>query len=134
MPTQHLLYKRGDLYWCDPDPKLVDTLGSEQKGDRVWLIVSIEQLSRGKCVVGLPLSRHIEKSGPPHLITIPASEITMIDGNLAIDRVALTDQIRCLDKTRLRKKAGFVTSRALLSALTGLDRLLGRQYPSPKAN
>jgi len=134
MPSQQPIYKQGDTYWCDPDPRTLDTIGSEQKGDRIWLIVSIEQLHRGKCVVALPLSRHTEKGAVPHLITVPANEITMVDGSPAINRLALTDQIRCLDKTRLGKKSGCVSHRALLSIFTGLDRLFGRQFPSPKSN
>lgn len=134
MPSQQAAYNQGDLYWCDPDPQLVDTVGSEQQGDRPWLILSIPTLIRGKCIVGLPLSRHTEKTGPPHLIVVPDAFITMVDGSPCITRVALTDQIRCLDKTRLRKKAGFITPRAVRSVLMGLDRLFGRQFPSPRAN
>ena len=135
MPNQQPIFNQGDLYWCDPDPQLVDQVGSEQKGDRIWLIVSVPRLSRGNCIVGLPLSRHTEKGGvAPHLIIVPDVEITMVDGNPSITRLALTDQIRCLNKTRLRKKAGFISRRALFSTLSGLDSLFGRQYPSPKAN
>jgi mRNA-degrading endonuclease toxin of MazEF toxin-antitoxin module len=53
--------KQGDIYWCEPDPQ--DTVGSEQEGDRPWLVTSIASLHRGNCVVGLPLSRHMEKAG-----------------------------------------------------------------------
>lgn len=74
--------------------------------------------------MGLPLSRHIEKAGA-HLIKVPKTEITMEDGNPAIDRVALTDQIRALDKTRFRKKAGFISIRAINAILLGLDYLFG---------
>lgn len=133
MPNPPQTYKQGDLYWCDPDPKQTDTVGSEQKGDRVWLIISTERLHRGNCLVALPLSRHVEKVAqyaPPHLIKIPASKITMEDGNPAIDRVALTDQIRSIDKTRLRRKAGYISRQAVLGVLTGLDFLFGRQYAS----
>lgn len=82
-------------------------------------------LPRGNCVVGLPLSRHTEKA-VAHLIQVPVSEITM-DGNDAnINRVALTDQIRALDKRRLRRKLGHVSPRAVTSILLGLDYLFGR--------
>lgn len=125
--------KQGDLYWCDPDPNLVDTQGSEQQGDRIWLIVSFERCHRGNCVVGLPLSRHTEKA-VAHLTMVPAEMITMVDGNPAINRVALTDQIRALDKTRLRKKAGFISPRALRGVFTGLDSLFNRQIMSPPSS
>jgi len=121
------LYRQGETYWCEPDPN--DTVGSEQAGDRIWLIVS--QSTRAKCIVGLPLSRHTDKAGPPFLIPIPSSEIKVIDGGPEMDRIALTDQIRCLDKSRLRKQSGSVTKRALYSIFSGIDRMMGRSYTIP---
>ena len=56
----------------------------------------------------------------------------MQDGNQPVNRVALTDQIRCLDKTRLRKKAGFVSTRAMNAIKLGLDALFGN-CPVPPA-
>ncbi len=116
--------KQGELYFCEPDPQ--DIVGSEQEGDRIWVIVSIPRLHRGKCVVGLPLSRHMEKAGA-HLIKIPLQEITVEGSDPNIDRVALTDQIRALDKTRFRRKFGYVSSRAITSIMLGLDYLFGRE-------
>jgi mRNA-degrading endonuclease toxin of MazEF toxin-antitoxin module len=115
---------QGDIYFCEPDPQ--DTVGSEQGGDRPWVIVSIPQLRRGNCVVGLPLSRHTEKA-VAHLIKVPLQEITVEGTDPNIDRVALTDQIRCLDKSRFRRKFGHISKRALTSIFDlGLDRLFGR--------
>lgn len=114
---------QGELYWCEPDPN--DTVGSEQEKERPWVIVSIPRLNRGNCVVGLPLSSHVEKAGA-HLIKIPKNEITMDDGKPSIDCVALTDQIRALDKTRFGKRAGFVSIRAINAILLGLDYLFGK--------
>jgi mRNA-degrading endonuclease toxin of MazEF toxin-antitoxin module len=130
MPTAPTVIKQGETYWCEPDPK--DTEGSEQKGDRVWLIISVSQLHRGNCVVALPFSRHIEKKAA-HLIQIPKNEITVEDGSTPIDRVALTDQIRTLDKTRLRKKAGYVSVRAINAVKLGLDYLFGNS-PVPRSS
>jgi len=130
---QATVYKQCELWWCDPDPQLTDTVGREIQKDRPWLIVSTERLHRGDCVVGLPMSRHVGKA-LAHLIQVPASEITMVDGTMSIDRVALTDQIRSLSKLRLRKQAGYITRPALLAVMVGLDRYLGRVYPNPKAH
>jgi mRNA-degrading endonuclease toxin of MazEF toxin-antitoxin module len=117
------LIKQGELYFCEPDPQ--DTVGSEQEGDRPWVIVSIPELRRGRCVVGLPLSRHMEKAGA-HLIKVPLQEITMDDkDDPNIDRVALTDQIRALDRLRFRRRLGHVSPRAVTSILLGLDYLFG---------
>jgi len=129
MQSPPQLFRQGDTYWCEPDPQ--DTVGSEQKGDRIWLIVSLR--SRGNGVVALPLSRHVEKATLPFLITVPSTEITTVDGTQPVDRVALTDQIRNLDKSRLRKKSGAVSRRALLAIFAGIDYMLGRHFPHPKA-
>src|SRR5271166_3170663 len=131
MLTSPTTYNQGELYWCNPDPEVTDTVGSEQRGDRIWVIISVPRCHRGRCVVGLPLSRHIEKSGG-HLIQIPSDEITMVDGNPSIIRVALTDQLRALDKSRLRRKAGYISRRAIPSILDlGLDYLVGRKPITP---
>jgi len=122
------LINQGEIYFCEPDP--ADTVGSEQEGDRPWVIMSIPRLNRGNCVVGLPLSRHVEKACA-HLIKIPATEQTMDDPtqDTAIDRVALVDQIRALDKTRFRRKLGFVSVRAITAINLGLDYLFGDATP-----
>lgn len=121
MPSPLIVSQR-EMYWCEPDPN--DTEGSEIEKDRPWVVVSISALHRGNCVVGIPLSTQMHKARA-HLIAVPKNEITMDDGTPSVDCVALTDQIRALDKTRFRRKAGFVSQRALDSILLGLQRLLG---------
>ena len=91
------IYNQGDIYFCDPDPKVADTVGVEHKGDHVWVIVSVARCHRGNAVVGVPLSRHMNKAGG-HLTQIPASVINYGSGEDKLNRVALTDQIRTLDK------------------------------------
>jgi mRNA-degrading endonuclease toxin of MazEF toxin-antitoxin module len=120
---------QGSLYWCDPEP--TDTVGAEHAGDHIWVIISLPRYHRGNCAVALPLSRHVEKARG-HLIKVTAGEITMEDNNPSIDRVALTDQIRALDKTRFRKKAGFISQRAIFAILLGLDYLVGNA-PEPRS-
>jgi mRNA-degrading endonuclease toxin of MazEF toxin-antitoxin module len=119
MPSP-VIVKTGEIYWCEPDPQ--DTVGSEQEKDRPWVIVSATNLHRGNCVVGLPLSKHIEKARG-HLIGIPKGELKMDGTAASYDCVALTDQIRALDKTRFRRKAGHISQRGLDSILLGLQRL-----------
>src|SRR5271156_2263729 len=74
MPISPTTYNQGDAYWCDPDPLVVDTEGSEQKGDRIWVVLSVPRCHRGRCLVAVPLSQHVEKAGG-HLIKIPQSQI-----------------------------------------------------------
>lgn len=116
------IVKTGEMYWCEPDPK--DTVGSEQEKDRIWVIVSLDEFHRGNCVVGVPLSTKVHKA-VAHLVKIPSVHLTMIDGHVPQDCVALTDQIRALDKTRLRRRAGRISKGGLSSILLGLQRLFG---------
>jgi mRNA-degrading endonuclease toxin of MazEF toxin-antitoxin module len=117
-----IIIKTGDLYWCEPDPN--DTVGSEQEKDRPWVIVSLTKFHRGNCVVGVPLSVRVHKA-VGHLIKIPAAHLTMDGGEPSQDCVALTDQIRALDKTRFKRKAGCISPQGLNSILLGLQRLFG---------
>lgn len=122
MPIFPPVVRQREMYWCEPDPK--DTVGSEQEKDRIWVIVSVDALHRGNCVVGVPLSTRTNKA-VAHLIQIPRAELQMEPGTQAVDCVALTDQIRALDKTRFRKKAGTISERGLAAIQLGLQRLLG---------
>ncbi len=122
IPPTTIINQR-DMYWCEPDPN--DTVGSEQEKDRPWVIISDSRFHRGNCVVGVPLTTNTSKA-VAHLIAIPASEITMADGSPARDCVALTDQIRSLDRRRFRKKVGVLSQQGLSSILLGLDYLFGK--------
>ena len=130
MQNKPQTFRQCETYWCEPDP--ADTIGSEQQGDRIWLIVSLR--SRSRVVVAVPLSRHTEKATLPFLITVPAAEITTVDGTQPVNRVALIDQIRTLDKSRLRRKSGEITITAFRSVLWGIDYMLGKVSPQPNSN
>jgi mRNA-degrading endonuclease toxin of MazEF toxin-antitoxin module len=114
--------KTGDIFWCQPDPN--DTVGSEQEKDRPWVVVSQTVLHRGNSVVAVPLSTNMDKACA-HLIAIPKGELKLDGGIPANDSVALTDQIRALDKTRFRRKAGHISPRGLAAIQVGLERLFG---------
>ena len=129
MSTCPITVNQGEIYWCEPDPQ--DTVGSEQEKDRPWVIVSVNYLHRGNCAVGVPLSRQMHKA-VAHLIAIPKEELKLEPGETAFDCVALTDQVRALDKRRFRKKAGTVSTRALNSIVhLGLKRLFGIKSITP---
>lgn len=110
------------MYWCEPNPE--DTVGSEQQKDRPWVVVSMTQFHRGNCVVAVPLSSRLDKA-VAHLIQIPADELIYTDGSIPQTCVALTDQIRALDKRRLRRQAGRISAAGLDSILAGIQMLLG---------
>ena len=125
-----MTYKQGETYWCDPDPK--DTVGVEHKGPHIWGIISVR--TRRKCVVAVPLSKHIDKVFPPLLPPIPATEFTQVDGSLPLPRVALTDQIRSIDVSRLRQRSGSMSPIAIRAILMAIDYMLGRPAVPPNAN
>lgn len=114
------IVKTGEIYWCEPDP--TDTVGSEIEKDRMWVIVSATHLHRGKCVVGVPLTSNLAKACA-HLIKIPKTELILDGKSPRTDSVALTDQIRALDKTRFRRRAGHITRDGLHAIQLGLARL-----------
>lgn len=109
-PTE---YKQGEIYWVTI--KAVETTGSEQKKSRPYIIVSRNQINRlGPHVIGVPFTSSLHLACA-HRIKVPLSEMVP---NSACSRklqesVALTDQIRVLDKSRLElPKMGDLTETA----------------------
>jgi len=85
------LPRRGDVYWVALDP----TIGSEIKKTRPAVIVSNNSCNAfGSRVVVLPLTSNVES-------LFPGEAMIVVDGKPA--RV-LGDQIRSLDKSRLRTR------------------------------
>ena len=85
--------RRGDVYWVAPDP----VLGSEIKKTRPAVIVSNDSCNRhGTRVVVLPVTSNVAS-------LYPGEASIEVDGKPAR---ALGDQIRSIDKTRLRERIG----------------------------
>jgi len=114
---------QGELYWGEDH----DAQGSEQKGDRLWAVMSRKSLNGNNTVVVVPLSRRLEKASkyPGFCILIPAQEMIPIVGQSAsLDRVALCHQIRVMDKSKLREKWGSMTLSAAPSVQNGIAFVL----------
>jgi len=113
----------GDIYFVNIKPYQV--VGSEQHSPRPFVIVSRLAINRnqGNIVVGVPLTTtRAHGIHPPHRIVIPAAEISkdvLFTGNV-LDCVALTDQVRALDKKRLENKMGTLSNTALVAIGLGL--------------
>ncbi len=93
--------KQGEIYWVSV--KGTDIQGSEQKKDRPYVIVSRNQINRlGPNVVGVPFTSKLHQARA-HRVSIPVSHIVQNPAcsRKLLDSVALTDQIRVLDKGRL---------------------------------
>ena len=92
---------RGEVFYADLSP----VVGSEQGGVRPVLIVQNEIGNRhSPTVIAAAITSRLDKARLPTHINIRAA-----DTGLAKDSVVLLEQIRTLDKHRLRERAGQIT-------------------------
>ena len=90
--------RRGDLYYAELDP----IVGSEQAGTRPVLVVSNDIGNRySPVIVAVPItSRRIGKKRLPTHVEVRIPQL------LKNDSTALTEQIRTIDKLRLKEYIG----------------------------
>ena len=92
--------KRGDIYYADLSP----VVGSEQGGVRPVLIVQNDVGNKySPTVIAAAITGQHQKAKLPTHIEINGSK-----SGLAKDSVVLLEQIRTIDKKRLREKMGEV--------------------------
>ncbi len=92
------MVQRGDLYYANLDP----VTGSEQGGNRPVLIVQNDVGNRySPTVIVLPVTSKVTKAHLPTHVVLPAPLC-----GLPVDSVVLAEQIRTLDKRRLREWIG----------------------------
>ncbi|MFD2729913.1 type II toxin-antitoxin system PemK/MazF family toxin [Enterococcus camelliae] len=90
------MIRRGDVYFADLSP----VVGSEQGGIRPVLIVQNNLGNHfSPTVIVVAITAKISKPKLPTHIPIPASKL-----GLERDSVILTEQIRTIDKSRLKDK------------------------------
>jgi len=105
--------RRGEVY----DARLDPTAGSEQAGTRPVILVSRDAINASSpVVIVVPCTtyRHGRRLYPSHLL------LRAPEGGLDIDSVALAEQIRALDKSRLGRLRGALS----VAALAQLERAL----------
>ena len=91
-----MIIRRGDIFYADLDP----VVGSEQGGTRPVLIVQNDIGNRySPTVICAAITSQINKAKLPTHIEIESSLL-----NLEKDSVVLTEQIRTIDKKRLKEK------------------------------
>nr|MBQ8891179.1 type II toxin-antitoxin system PemK/MazF family toxin [Clostridia bacterium] len=104
--------RRGDIYYADLSP----VVGSEQGGLRPVLIVQNDVGNKySPTVIAAAITSKMGKTRLPTHIDIPGE-----DAGLSRDSVILLEQIRTLDKTRLKEKMGHLdedTMRGVNSAI-----------------
>lgn len=93
-----VIVKRGDIYYADLSP----VVGSEQGGVRPVLIVQNDIGNKySPTVIAAAITSQINKAKMPTHI-----EISATDYGLNKDSVILLEQVRTIDKRRLREKIG----------------------------
>lgn len=92
------MIKRGEIYYADLSP----VVGSEQGGVRPVLVVQNNVGNKySPTVIAAAITSQLEKAKLPTHIQIPAEKC-----GLAKNSVVLLEQIRTIDKTRLKEKVG----------------------------
>ena len=120
------MIKRGELYYADLSP----VVGSEQGGIRPVLIVQNDTGNKySPTIIAAAITSQLNKARLPTHI-----EISARDFGLSKDSVILLEQIRTLDKKRLKERIGELTpvtmkkvNVALLISLGFGDKLTGAQ-------
>ena len=96
--------KRGDIYYADLSP----VVGSEQGGLRPVLIIQNDVGNRySPTVIAAAITSRLSKAKLPTHIDVARSATVDSDSlGLARDSVILLEQIRTLDKRRLKERIG----------------------------
>ena len=96
------MVKRGELYYADLSP----VVGSEQGGVRPVLVVQNDVGNKySPTIIAAAVTSKIDKAKLPTHIELSAREY-----GLSKDSVVLLEQIRTLDKTRLKERIGQVSA------------------------
>ena len=97
--------KRGDIYYADLSP----VVGSEQGGLRPVLIIQNDVGNRySPTVIAAAITSRLSKTRLPTHIDVYADRVGLVK-----DSVILLEQVRTLDKRRLREKMGCLDERAM---------------------
>lgn len=106
-----MLIKRGDIFYADLNP----VVGSEQGGIRPVLVVQNNVGNRhSPTVIVVPISSVRKKNLPVH-IQIRCSELPK-------NSTVLAEQIRTIDRSRLRKYVGSI-NRELMKEINGILKI-----------
>ena len=102
-----MVIKRGDMFYADLSP----VIGSEQGGIRPVLIIQNDTGNKySPTVIAAAITSQTGKNKLPTHI-----EIGSKDNGLKADSVVLTEQIRTIDKSRLKEKIGHIDDNKIMS-------------------
>ncbi len=112
-----VIVKRGDIYYADLSP----VVGSEQGGVRPVLIIQNDIGNKySPTVIAAAITSQINKAKMPTHIELSAEEY-----GLNKDSVVLLEQIRTIDKKRLREKIGHLDAELMTSVNDALSISFG---------
>lgn len=111
------MVRRGEIYYADLSP----VVGSEQGGLRPVLIIQNDIGNRySPTVIVAAITSKIDKARLPTHIEIQAEEY-----GLTKDSVVLTEQVRTIDKRRLRERVGVLSTEVMNSVDEALQISMG---------
>ena len=117
MESYVLTVRRGEIYYADLSP----VVGSEQGGLRPVLIVQNDVGNKhSPTVIAAAITSQREKAKLPTHIQLDSRTC-----GLARDSVVLLEQIRTLDKQRLREKMGSLDTRSMNAVNSALSVSFG---------
>lgn len=119
MEMKKLTVKRGDIYYADLSP----VIGSEQGGIRPVLIIQNDIGNRfSPTVIAAAITSQSEKAKLPTHI-----KVNRAGSGLAKDSIVLLEQVRTIDKRRLKEKMGSLDSSSMSQINQALSISFGLQ-------
>ena len=104
-----MVIKRGDMFYADLSP----VIGSEQGGVRPVLIIQNDVGNKhSPTVIAAAITSQTGKTKLPTHIEIEPEK-----SGLKADSVILTEQIRTIDKSRLKEKIGHIDDNTIINKL-----------------
>jgi len=104
-----MVIKRGDMFYADLSP----VVGSEQGGIRPVLIVQNDTGNKySPTVIAAAITSQIGKNKLPTHIEIDSKEV-----GLKTDSIVLAEQIRTIDKSRLKEKIGHIDDKQVMGKI-----------------
>ena len=104
-----MIIKRGDMYYADLSP----VIGSEQGGIRPVLIIQNDTGNKySPTVIAAAITSQMNKNRLPTHIEISSEEF-----GLKSNSVILAEQIRTIDKSRLKEKIGHIDDAKIMGKI-----------------
>lgn len=104
-----MVIKRGDMFYADLSP----VIGSEQGGIRPVLIIQNDMGNKySPTVIAAAITSQIGKNRLPTHIEIDSKDV-----GLKADSVVLAEQIRTIDKSRLKEKIGHIDDEKIMEKI-----------------